>query len=284
MRRTPLAELLQNELERQDFHPRLPGYKRVYEAIRSAIVNRRLPAGSKLPSSRDLARALSASRNMIVAAYDQLEAEGYVSSLTGSGTYVTDVLPVGLSEGYMSEASNSSEPNANSEQDALITLSQRGSRLTREQGYNAYEVQPLALSCKMDMLNFPIKTWQRVQNQVWRREDVALYDYDSRGGYAPLKKAVADYLRISRGVVLDPEQVLITSGTHQSLDLICRMLADQNDVAWVENPCYWGAWSSFYANDLNIRAIAVDSEGMNPSAADYSSAPPKFIYNTPSHQ
>ena len=53
MRRTPLAELLQNELERQDFHPRLPGYKRVYEAIRSAIVNRRLPAGSKLPSSRD---------------------------------------------------------------------------------------------------------------------------------------------------------------------------------------------------------------------------------------
>ena len=50
MRRTPLAELLQNELERQDFHPRLPGYKRVYEAIRSAIVNRRLPAGSKLPS------------------------------------------------------------------------------------------------------------------------------------------------------------------------------------------------------------------------------------------
>ena len=110
MRRTPLAELLQNELERQDFHPRLPGYKRVYEAIRSAIVNRRLPAGSKLPSSRDLARELSASRNMIVAAYDQLQAEGYVSSQTGSGTYVTDVLPDGLSEGYMSEASNSSEP------------------------------------------------------------------------------------------------------------------------------------------------------------------------------
>ena len=281
MRRTPLAELLQNELERQDFHPRLPGYKRVYEAIRSAIVNRRLPAGSKLPSSRDLARELSASRNMIVAAYDQLQAEGYVSSQTGSGTYVTDVLPDGLSDSYSSEA-----PAANNtpEQDANITLSQRGSRLTREQGYNAYEVQPLALSGKMDLLNFPIKTWQRVQNQVWRREDVALYDYDSRGGYAPLKKAVADYLRISRGVVLDPEQVLITAGTQQSLDLISRMLADQNDVAWVENPCYWGAWSSFYANDLNIRPIAVDAEGMSPSTEDLNSPAPKFIYITPSHQ
>ncbi len=285
MRRTPLAELLQNELERQDFHPRLPGYKRVYEAIRSAIVNRRLPAGSKLPSSRDLARELSASRNMIVAAYDQLQAEGYVSSQTGSGTYVTDVLPDGLSEGYMSETgSNSSATHADSGQEAFISLSQRGSRLTREQGYNAYEVQPLALSGKMDLLNFPVKTWQRVQNQVWRREEVALYDYDSRGGYAPLKKAVADYLRISRGVSLEPEQVLITAGTQQSLDLISRMLADQNDVAWVENPCYWGAWSSFYANDLAIRAIAVDNEGMNPSAADLSSAPPKFIYITPSHQ
>ena len=62
------------------------------------------------------------------------------------------------------------------------------------------------------------------------------------------------------------------------------MLADQNDVAWVENPCYWGAWSSFYANDLNIRPIAVDAEGMNPSPADMDSAAPKFIYITPSHQ
>lgn len=282
MRRTPLAELLQNELERQDFHPRLPGYKRVYEAIRSAIVNRRLPAGSKLPSSRDLARELSASRNMIVAAYDQLQAEGYVSSQTGSGTYVTDVLPDGLSEGYAHEANVVTTSPA--EPDDGISLSQRGSRLTREQGYNAYEVQPLALSGKMDLLNFPIKTWQRVQNQLWRREDVALYDYDSHGGYAPLKKAVADYLRISRGVALDSEQVLITSGTQQSLDLISRMLADQGDVAWVENPCYWGAWSSFYANDLNIRPIAVDREGMNPSAEDLSSPAPKFIYITPSHQ
>ena len=281
MRRTPLAELLQNELERQDFHPRLPGYKRVYEAIRSAIINRRLPAGSKLPSSRDLARELSSSRNMIVAAYDQLQAEGYVSSQTGSGTYVTDVLPDGLSDGY-GETLHSRTEDADT--DANVTLSQRGTRLTREQGYNAYEVQPFALSGTMDLLNFPVKTWQRVQNQIWRREDASLYDYDNNGGYAPLKKAVADYLRISRGVVLDPEQVLITAGTQQSLDLISRMLADQNDVAWVENPCYWGAWSSFYANDLNIRLIAVDAEGMNPSPADMDSAAPKFIYITPSHQ
>lgn len=280
MRRTPLAELLQNELERQDFHPRLPGYKRVYEAIRSAIVNRRLPAGSKLPSSRDLARELSASRNMIVAAYDQLQAEGYVSSQTGSGTYVTDALPDGLNE----TPANEQKLTRWAESEFELKLSKRGTRLTREQGYIAYEVQPLALSGKMDLLNFPVKTWQRVQNQIWRREDVALYDYDSNGGYQPLKKAVADYLRISRGVVLNPEQVLITAGTQQSLDLISRMLADQNDVAWVENPCYWGAWSSFYANDLDIRAINVDREGMNPTAEDFASPAPKFIYITPSHQ
>lgn len=294
MRRTPLAELLQNELERQDFHPRLPGYKRVYEAIRSAIINRRLPAGSKLPSSRDLARELSASRNMIVAAFDQLQAEGYVSSQTGSGTYVTDALPDGFADGLNTSAPTQAHPaSSNLVGIALgdaqlsqnnIQLSVRGSRLTREQGFVAYEVQPLALSGQMDLLNFPIKTWQRVQNQIWRREDVSLYDYDSNGGYAPLKAAVAEYLRISRGVVLEPDQVLITGGTQQSLDLISRMLADQNDVAWVENPCYWGAWSSFYANDLNIRPIAVDNEGICPSADDFAQTPPKFIYITPSHQ
>ena len=280
MRRTPLAELLQNELERQDFHPRLPGYKRVYEAIRSAIVNRRLPAGSKLPSSRDLARELSASRNMIVAAYDQLQAEGYVSSQTGSGTYVTDMLPDGLAEPLPSDSSTTTT----AEQELPITLSKRGTRLTREKGYNTYEVQPLALSGHMDLLNFPVKTWQRVQNQIWRREDVSLYDYDNSGGYPALKKAIADYLRISRGVVLEPEQVLVTAGTQQSLDLISRMLADKNDTAWVENPCYWGAWSSFYANNLTIRPITVDAEGMSPSEADFKDTPPKFIYITPSHQ
>jgi GntR family transcriptional regulator/MocR family aminotransferase len=282
MKRTPLAELLQTELERQDFHPRLPGYKRIYEAIRGAIVNRRLPAGAKLPSSRDLARELDASRNMIVAAYDQLQAEGYVESQTGSGTYVAEALPDGFSNDgshvryqFLGDAAEDGE---------AVSLSKRGARLTREEGMDAYEVQPLALSGKMDLLNFPIKTWQRVQNQVWRRDDVNLYDYDTTGGYLQLKRAVADYLRVSRGVALDADQVLITGGTQQSLDLISRMLADQNDIAWVENPCYWGAWSSFYANDLNIRPIAVDLEGMNPSAEDLASQPPKFIYVTPSHQ
>ena len=154
MRRTPLAELLQNELERQDFHPRLPGYKRVYEAIRSAIVNRRLPAGSKLPSSRDLAHELEAYRNMIVAAYDQLQAEGYVSSQTGSGTYVADALP----DGFNGEAAVVRQREVGMTDPELI-LSKRGARLTREKGVENYEVQPFALRGKMDLINFLIKTW-----------------------------------------------------------------------------------------------------------------------------
>ncbi len=135
MRRTPLAELLQNELERQDFHPRLPGYKRVYEAIRSAIVSRRLPAGSKLPSSRDLARELDASRNMIVAAYDQLQAEGYVESQTGSGTYVADAVPDGFTDD-----SAAVRYHIDPTEYPDVVLSKRGARLTREQGFDAYEV------------------------------------------------------------------------------------------------------------------------------------------------
>jgi GntR family transcriptional regulator / MocR family aminotransferase len=149
MRRTPLAELLQNELERQDFHPRLPGYKRVYEAIRSAIVSGRLPQGSKLPSSRDLAQELDASRNMIVAAYDQLQAEGYVDSHTGSGTYVADAVP----DGFNAKTMLRPAPLAQVQEEAV--LSKRGGRLTVEQGFAAYEVQPFALAGQMDLLNFP---------------------------------------------------------------------------------------------------------------------------------
>jgi GntR family transcriptional regulator/MocR family aminotransferase len=110
-----------------------------------------------------------------------------------------------------------------------------------------------------------------------------MLDYSTSGGYGPLRRAVADYLRVFRAVQLDAEQVIITTGTQQSLELCAQLLADHGDTVWIEDPAYWGAVKAFMATGLKLHAVPVDAEGIAPAAAD-DKAKPRLIYVTPSHQ
>jgi GntR family transcriptional regulator/MocR family aminotransferase len=110
-----------------------------------------------------------------------------------------------------------------------------------------------------------------------------MLDYSYSGGYAPLRKAVADYLRVFRSMPVDTEQVIITSGTQQSLELCSQILADLKDTVWLEDPAYWGAVKAFMATGLQLHPVAVDREGMAPQGPD-EACRPRLIYVTPSHQ
>jgi GntR family transcriptional regulator/MocR family aminotransferase len=110
-----------------------------------------------------------------------------------------------------------------------------------------------------------------------------MLDYSSSGGYAPLRRAVADYLRVFRSVPLDVDQVIITSGTQESLELCSQLLANHGDTVWLEDPAYWGAGKAFLATGLKLHPIPVDEQGIAPAPAD-KATPPKLIYVTPSHQ
>ena len=98
-----------------------------------------------------------------------------------------------------------------------------------------------------------------------------------------MRRTLAAYLRVSRSVPLDKDQVIITSGTQQSLELCAQLLADHGDTVWMEDPAYWGAVKAFMATGLNAHGVPVDADGMAPSAAD-ERHPPRLIYTTPSHQ
>jgi GntR family transcriptional regulator/MocR family aminotransferase len=272
--RIPLAELLLAGLEAAECAD-LPAHRRVFEAIRRAILAHQLPGGAKLPSTRDLAIDLGYSRNTVLLAYDQLLAEGYVEARTGSGTYVADTLP-----NYLRQAPAEPAP----EPPSILPrgLSQRGRRLTAAPADRNFEIQEF-VALANDFSAFPHKLWQRLQNKYWRSPDWRMLDYARAGGYPPLREALAEYLRVSRSVRLSADQVLITAGTQQSLDLCARLLADSGDMVWMENPGYWGARRIFEATDLNLRPIGVDAEGINPAAADLETAP-RLIYVTPSHQ
>jgi GntR family transcriptional regulator/MocR family aminotransferase len=277
----PVAELIAQELTASD-DARLPMHRRVYESLRGAILSQRLKAGDRLPSTRDLATDLGVSRNTVMAAFQQLIAEGYVDASIGSGTYVAQALASPrqmIAAGRASRAPRSAL--VGKPLHAAAVLSRRGGAIVGMPGDAHYEVQPFVTSTE-DYAVFPFKVWQRLQNRHWRASNTDLLDY-SKGGCKALVDAIADYLRISRSVNVSPEQVLITSGTQQSIDLCARLLADVGDTVWVENPCYWAARKVFEINGLKLQPVAVDDEGLAPNAADLA-ATPKLVYVTPSHQ
>ncbi|MBN2692402.1 MAG: PLP-dependent aminotransferase family protein [Burkholderiaceae bacterium] len=281
MRSYDLAELLLTELHRADNpHHAAPLNRRLYQTLRGTILAGRLTAGTQLPSTRDLARDLDLSRNTVMSAVSQLAAEGYLTAQQGSGTYVSDTLPDQrpLSPTASAKLRQAKPVDANPRE-----LSQRGALLTHSSGSAQFEVQPFAPGA-IEFAEFPIQLWQKLQAKYWRSLDRDLLDYGQEGGYMPLRVAIAQYLSLSRSVRVTPEQVLITSGTQQSLDLAARLLTDHGDEAWVENPCYWGARRALQAAGLKLKPIDVDVEGIAPSATDWQQGRPRLIYVTPSHQ
>ncbi|MGQ0442534.1 MAG: MocR-like pyridoxine biosynthesis transcription factor PdxR [Methylophilaceae bacterium] len=268
----PLTELVLTSLG-SSTNADMPTHRRIFELIRLAILSHQLQGGGKLPSSRSLAAEIGCSRNTVIAAYEQLLAEGYVKASIGSGTVVADTLPTHQMDTPRGETDLGSMPRG---------LSDRGVKLTESPSDTHYEIQEFIEGAN-DFSVFPYKIWQKLQNKYWRKPQAAFMDYARKGGYQPLREVLAEYLRVSRSVRCQPEQILITAGTQQSLDLCANLLADANDMVWMENPGYWGARRVFESNDLSLRPIEVDGDGISPSLADLQTYP-RLIYVTPSHQ
>ncbi|MEY4978024.1 MAG: hypothetical protein RLZZ352_294 [Pseudomonadota bacterium] len=271
-----LSEFLLHEMARLGQQDALPLHRQLYEALRCALLEGKLAAGDRLPSSRDLAQDLHLSRNTVVAAINQLSVEGYLASRVGSGTFVNDSVPRTL------PGQGKQRPGAPHKRPAGGQLSARGVALSTQFCATELEVQPFTPGIA-DFSAFPLTLWQRLQNKHWRMTYPDMLDYATAGGYAPLRRAVADYLRVFRSVQLDANQVIITTGTQQSLELCARLLADHHDTVWVEDPAYWGAVKAFMATGLRLHPVAVDAQGIAPSLADHAQ-PPRLIYLTPSHQ
>ena len=276
MKQLVLSEWLLTQFNQSKFPARMANHRRVYEAIRRAITEQVLPSGSRLPSTRSLAADLNVSRNTILAAFDQLLDEGYVAARTGSGTYV-----VYKQADDFSKRIDKIKPFENQSEIALSSRGKAASNIPITH-LNGHEVQPFTPGDD-DYSRFPIALWRRLLNRQWRALDPALLDSSHDGGYWPLRQSIADYLRVSRAVNLTVDQVLITSGTQQSIDLCARLLTDDGDCVWVENPCYWAARRVLEVNGLQLHPVPVDNEGMAPTTADFRVIP-KLIYTTPSHQ
>ena len=265
-----LSELLLTEIGRLRQQDKLPLHRQLYEALRRAILDGKLAAGDRLPSSRDLTQDLNLSRNTVVAALSQLAVEGYLVSRVGSGTFVKDSVP------------KTARSRQLARENQRAKLSGRGQALATTFCASQLEIQPFTPGIA-DFNAFPVSLWQRLQNKHWRMTYPDMLDYNDSGGYAPLRRAVADYLRVFRSVPLEVEQVIITSGTQQTMELCAHLLADHGDTVWIEDPAYWGADKAFMATGLRLHPVPVDEHGIAPQSRD-EATPPRLIYVTPSHQ
>jgi len=235
-----------------------PMYAQIAGAIRRDIDSGRFQRGARLPGSRSMAVAMGVSRTVVLMAYEQLESEGYLDSLTGSGTFVSG-RPISGEAGAVLVAEQGEMPGP-----------PRLSRLAMRAALPAFaETAPPAHEGELIDLAQPrvksdprsLKAWVQNLTALLRRRDTP--DYPELQGALDLRRAVAGYLAIERAIEVDPDDILIVSGAQQARDLIARVLLDEGDAVGVEEPCHWSVRHTYEALGARVVPCQVGPHGMD---------------------
>lgn len=254
-------------------------WRKLYIELRAAILDGRLKRGARMPSTRSLGKQYSLSRGTVVAAFEQLQSEGYTRTEVGSGTYVAPGVP----DHRIAAASSPQEPGFPA---SKAGLSRRAHKYLRH-----VEVMPAPHSIGKAFRSyepaidlFPADLWARVASRVLRHAPRSLYGHGNAAGYQPLRRAIAEYIGSSRGVRCSAEQIIVTSGAQQALDLIGRFLLDPGDQVWMEDPGYPGAYQTLLTTGACIVPVPVDEEGLLVREGRRLAPKARLAYVTPANQ
>jgi GntR family transcriptional regulator/MocR family aminotransferase len=272
--------------ERPEIHldPALPEplYKQLYSRLRAVILAGQVPRGARLPSTRTLATELGVSRTTTALAYEQLVLEGYLESRVGRGTIVSRQLPEGLIDspysrhGRVHTEEQPTPPQPVPRVSVLDTVPQ----LERIEGSGSRPF--VAGQPALDL--FPYALWSRLLARRARQSLREHAGYQPPAGYARLREAIATHIGITRGVRCTSEQVIITSGAQGALDLVSRTLLAPGDMAWIEDPGYFGARGALLAGEARLVPVPVDGEGLVVAAGRARAPTARLAFVTPSHQ
>src|SRR5512144_1084031 len=245
-----------------------PLHRRVYLALKAKIRAGSPGPAARVPSTRALARDLGVSRNTVMLAYEQLAAEGYLVSRHRAATSVAGVA-------RPRAAPASARPAT--ERPARVSAYAR--RLTAR-----LDLAPSAPDGPRPALRydfrygrpavdeFPREIWRRLLAAHARRPSSDALGYGSPAGHGPLRAALSEYLGRARGVVSDPDRIVVVNGTQQALDLIARVLLDP------------GATIPFEAVGARLLRVPVDAGGLDPTGLPLPAERPRLAYVTPCHQ
>ena len=261
-----------------DRQGQLPLYQQIESYLRQGILSGSLPAETRLPACRKLARDLGVNRTTVENAYSELEADGLVFSRMGSGTYV---LPANLLPAISKNISDADWPLwQQSVQDRNIASK---SDLVDEMLHAAGHTHPISFASGIsDSRQFPVEEFRKVIQAVMRRDQIASLEYGEHNGYAPLREGIAHILA-SQGLQAHPENILITAGSQQAIFLASQVLLKPNDIVLVEDPTYSAAIDLFRTLGFQIVGIPMDGQGMQVEKLKklLQQHHPKLIYTIP---
>ena len=226
-------------------------YIRLYQRLRALILQGHWSAGTRLPSSRELAQDLGISRNTATLAIEQLLADGLVEARSRAGVFVA-----GPSSGRSAKATRQEGPATPIGKPPI-----------------PFELTPGAMD------SFPFERWSKLQSKVWSRSAPhILYDAD-RAGDPGLREVIASVVAPVRGMSIDPSQVIVVNGTQSGLDLIAAALG--GGTAVVEDPGYLAGQIALAVRGMTIVHAPVDDQGLNVAAARLATPNPALIVTTP---
>ncbi|HEY3800156.1 MAG TPA: PLP-dependent aminotransferase family protein [Caulobacteraceae bacterium] len=246
----------------------------VCDQVRGAIVGGALGSGARLPSSRDLAARLGVARATVVAAYEQLTAEGYIESRRGAGAFVAaDLAPM------MALRTPEPPPVA-----APPSLPERaldfvqGAQITGLPGDALFNTGRTLMDAAGRV------AWSKAVRRATRQLGPEHFGYADAAGDPALRAAIADYLRAARGVVASPEQVIVTAGAQQAIDLAARVLIRPGAPVWVEDPGYTATALALAALGADLIPVPVDDTGLIVGEGERASPRAAAAVVTASHQ
>lgn len=255
-----------------------PLYRQIVEGLRAAIQSGRMTPGTRLPSTRAFADEFGVSRNTVLQVFETLTAEGYLVSRVGAGTYVTDILPESLTAAPAEPAPARGKSGGY----PFRSLSRRGKHLVQSATGEFSERPTPFMPDLPDLREFPIRTWLRLLNETSGRLTGEILADATNAGYEPLRRAIAQHVGSARGVICEASQVIVTTGSQQSIDLVCRLLLDSGDPVWTEEPGYTGTRAVIAANGGVVHPIPVDAEGMRVEEAIATRPVPRLVFVAPS--
>ena len=239
----------------------------IYRQLRAAIRAGQLRPGEYLTPSRELAQALAVSRSTVVAAYDRLAAEGFVTSRPGAGMLVSEGLAP-AKRGSKTRSDGALRPRPVWDSIDLPTAFDRPARFDFRTGLP-------------DASLFPHQAWRRLVARALRAAEQGEQTYQHPAGQLSLRSAIAHHVGFSRGIEASADDIVVTSGTQHALDVLARVLLSPGDRIAVEDPGYLPARQLFHSLGIRVMGVPVDHQGL---VVDALPGRVRAVYVTPSHQ
>lgn len=240
--------------------------------FRDAVLRGAMKPGARLPSSRQLAADLGVARITAVEAFDRLSAEGYFVTRRGVGLFVANTVTDAYLSGLPTRPRHARTPAATTPAPAK----------TRSLDTPSADTLPLATGVPA-LEEFPWRDWARISARVFRDRPAAALAYGDPQGLPELRSAIADYLGAARGIVCDPDQIVVVSGSQQGIDLTARVVASPGDAAWFEDPGYGAARAALAAARLKVALVPADRDGIDVARGIADAPTARLAMVTPSY-